>query len=242
MSARVRVKRVADSVYVGSLTLGCPDAGGVGDSEGDGVITIGAFGDTKADALHKATVIAERIASDPVLQAILPPGTMAAIQATKKLSTAAKRGSRALRGLWRKIRGPGKKRLAKALHKEAAQLEGYSDAEVAGLWSGVKKVARGVAKGAKVTAKYGTPAGLTYMAAKKISRKLRKRPAARRAAPSNVQPPPSAEPMPQQYEAPMPEEQYSEEPAAEQYEPMPEEQYAEEQYADDYADNGEGEP
>jgi hypothetical protein len=220
MTTRVRVRRVADNVYVGSLTLGCPDAGGVGDSEGDGVITIGAFGDTKADALHKATVIAERIASDPVLQAILPPGTMAAIQATKKLSTAAKRGSRALRGLWRRIRGPGKQRLAKALHAEAAKVEGYSDVEVAGLWSGIKKVARGVKRAAKVTAKYGTPAGLTYMAAKKINRKLRKR----KRASVPVEPPPSAEPMPQ----------YDEQPA-EQYEAAPEE-YADD--GDEYADNG----
>jgi hypothetical protein len=234
MSARVRIRTVADNVYVGSLTLGCPDAGGVGDSDGDGVITIGAFGDTKADALHKASVIAERIASDPVLQAILPPGTMAAIQATKKLSTAAKRGSKALRSLWRKIRGPGKKRLVKALHKEAAQLEGYSSAEVAGLWSGIKKAARGVAKGVKVTAKYGTPAGLTYMAAKKISRKLRKRPAARRAP--GVQPPPAATPPPEQYAEPAP-EQYADEQYAE---PAPE-QYADDAYADEYADNAEGE-
>lgn len=88
-----------------------------------GRLTVAAVGDDRADALAKAALIAERIASDPILRAIMPPQAAAAIKAAKGLAAAAQRGTRTLRHFWRRIRGPGKKRLAEALHKEAARAE-----------------------------------------------------------------------------------------------------------------------
>lgn len=88
-----------------------------------GRLTVAAVGDDRADALAKAALIAERIASDPILRAIMPPQAAAAIKAAKGLAAAAQRGTRTLRHFWRRIRGPGKKRLAEALHAEAAKAE-----------------------------------------------------------------------------------------------------------------------
>lgn len=89
-----------------------------------GRLTVAAVGDDRADALAKAALIAERIASDPILRAIMPPQAAAAIKAAKGLAAAAKRGTRTLRHFWSRIRGPGKRRLAEALHAEAAKAEG----------------------------------------------------------------------------------------------------------------------
>lgn len=88
-----------------------------------GKLTVAAVGDDRADALAKASLIAERIASDPILRAIMPPQAAAAIKAAKGLAAAAKRGPRVLRHFWGRIRGPGKKRLAEALHTEAVKAE-----------------------------------------------------------------------------------------------------------------------
>lgn len=82
-------------------------------------ITVAAIGDDRADALAKAAVIAERIAQDPIMSALLPPQALAAIKAAKGLSAAAKRGTRTLKRFWGRLRGPGKKRLAEALHRDA---------------------------------------------------------------------------------------------------------------------------
>ncbi len=80
-----------------------------------GVITVAGIGDSRTEAIAKAALVAEKIASDPVLSAILPPGTLAAIKATKGLAAASALGIRHLRSFWRGLRGPGKKRLAEAL-------------------------------------------------------------------------------------------------------------------------------
>lgn len=87
-----------------------------------GSITVQSKGASKADALHQAALIAEHIANDPILMAVLPPGVPAAILATKKLASAAKLGGSALKSLWHTLRGPGKKRLAKVLHTEQQQM------------------------------------------------------------------------------------------------------------------------
>jgi hypothetical protein len=96
-----------------------------------GKVVAAAVGDDKADALKKAAVIAERIASDPVMQALLPPQALPAIRAARALATAAQAGSAPLRSLWARLRGPGKRRLAKALHTEAV---GYEDELAGGNW------------------------------------------------------------------------------------------------------------
>lgn len=83
-----------------------------------GNVTVGSVGGSKAEALMRAATIAQRIAEDPVLSALLPPQAANAIKAAKALSVAAKRGPKALRGLWGKLKGAGKKRLAAALHAE----------------------------------------------------------------------------------------------------------------------------
>lgn len=197
---RVRIRKHSPGVYVGALTLGCPGADGVGDMDGNAVITVGAFGSSQADALHKAALIAERIANDPIMAAILPPQARAAIVATKKLASAAKRGSRFFRHMWKRFNGPGIQRVARALHDEAMKNEGHTDAEVAGFWSRVKHIA-------KKAAKYGTVPGLIYTAAKAARRKKRKR---------AITPPPEApqqedeQPEDEQPEPPQPEAPQSE--------------------------------
>lgn len=109
-------------------------------SGAEGRITCGAVGDTKADALHRASLLAERIASDPVLSALMPPQAKAAIAAAKALGGAAARGLPALRSIWGKLRGKGKKRLAAALVHEAAAEAPPS--EVAGFESLISAAAK----------------------------------------------------------------------------------------------------
>lgn len=96
-----------------------------------GKVVAACVGDDKADALKKAAVLAERIASDPVMRALLPADALPAIRAARALATAAQAGSAPLRSLWGRLRGPGKRRLAKALHVEAV---GYEDALSGGNW------------------------------------------------------------------------------------------------------------
>lgn len=139
-----------------------------------GRMTVAAIGEDKADALHKAAAIAERITNDPIISALMPPQAKAAILAAKGLGIAAKRGSHVLRGLLHHLRGPGAVRLAKVLHEDVATQEGHQD--VSGLWSTATKIA-----------KYGHPAGWAYMAAKYGAKKLRKK---KRRAPQREQPAP----------------------------------------------------
>lgn len=85
---KVKIKK-RDGMYVGAVGIDC---NGV-----PGRITATAVGDTAADALSKASVIAERIASDPVMARIVPPQAMAALQVTKGLAAAARQGLPTLR-------------------------------------------------------------------------------------------------------------------------------------------------
>lgn len=84
-----------------------------------GALQVATLGGTKADALMRAATVAQRIVDDPVMAALMPPQAAAAIKAAKALSSAARQGPQALRSLWGRIKGPGKKRLAEALAKEA---------------------------------------------------------------------------------------------------------------------------
>jgi hypothetical protein len=89
------------------------------DTAAPGRVTVAAIGDDRADALAKASLIAEHIAQDPILSALMPPQALVAIKAAKGLSAAAKRGTRTLKRFWGRLRGPGKRRLAAALHDDA---------------------------------------------------------------------------------------------------------------------------
>lgn len=131
-TTRVRVRHIGDDIYVGSID--CPTSAGR-------VITHG-IGDSRADALLKASAIAERIASDPVMSALMPPQAQAAIAAAKTLASAAKSGRKTLRRVWGRIRGPGKQRLAQALMAEAKKHEDEAREAVDGLFSKLKRVAR----------------------------------------------------------------------------------------------------
>ena len=72
-------------------------------------IAVTAKGSSKSDALHKAAGIAEQIASNPLVQAALPPGAGAAVSALKLLGK-----SGAAEGM-KKLVGDGAKRIASAL-------------------------------------------------------------------------------------------------------------------------------
>jgi hypothetical protein len=72
-------------------------------------------GDTRRDALANAAGLAEQIASNPLLRAALPPGSGAAIEATKYLAKAAGAGKLAKK--MKNLVGPGAKRVAKTLSK-----------------------------------------------------------------------------------------------------------------------------
>jgi len=113
MTARVNIKPYRGG-YVGSIAAAAPGV--------PGVVRVSAIGASRADALANAALLAERIASDPVMAAILPPGTANAIKAAKGLAAAAIRGPRTLRRFWGGLRGNGERRLAKALHVESSQV------------------------------------------------------------------------------------------------------------------------
>lgn len=119
-----------------------------------GVITATAKGADKGSALHAAALLAERIATDPIMSAILPPGTGAALAATKQLAAAARIGLPALKGVWSSIRGKGKKRVARALARDRAKVApeevgdvGFDAATAMGIATGPAGYA--AAKGAK---------------------------------------------------------------------------------------------
>ncbi len=115
---RVRVRRIPprarglDESYAAQLAI--PMGGyGVGD-DGDAVITVGAVGWSFGSALRKATSIAKHITDDPIVNTMLPPQAKAAIAATRKLATAAKRGRSALKSAWGSL-PPGLRKRTKGL-------------------------------------------------------------------------------------------------------------------------------
>jgi len=70
-------------------------------------------GSTVGHALARAAKLAARVARDPHLLALLPPGTPVALEAASKLAAAAKSGK--LKTAWRKFKGPAMRRLAREL-------------------------------------------------------------------------------------------------------------------------------
>lgn len=163
-----------------------------------GAVNVQAVGGTKAEALMRAATIAQRIAEDPVMRALMPPQARAAIVAAKVLSVAARQGPAHLRRLWRHMKGPGKKRLAAALVEEAQK------AEVSGIryqtsYGGVKHTNRGAwqewqdpeheydgddadeyeddygVSGIRSKAKWAIPGYAAYRTAKAIKRRRKRR-------------------------------------------------------------------
>jgi hypothetical protein len=116
MQARFRDRT---NYTVGELSFDMPGA--------PGKLVLAAVGEDKADALMKAAAMADRIASDPVISALLPPQAKLAILAAKKLGAAAQAGAPILKALWRSIKGPGKKRLATVLVREAERRDAVAD-------------------------------------------------------------------------------------------------------------------
>lgn len=72
-----------------------------------------ASGKTKAQAIAEAADIAIRIASNPAMAAMLPPGTLAALLVARKLGQSALAGK--ARRYLKTIGGPGGNRLRRAL-------------------------------------------------------------------------------------------------------------------------------
>lgn len=77
------------------------------------ILRIQATSKSKSSALLKAAGIAASIAENPIMQAVLPPGSSKAIRAVAKLAAAAKLGK--LEKTLLKYSGKGAKRLAKKL-------------------------------------------------------------------------------------------------------------------------------
>lgn len=149
MSAKVKLSTV-DGMSSASITVPTTH----------GTISVGAIGSSHGGALHNAALLAERIAQDPVMSELLPPGALPAIEAAKRLGAAAKAGLPALRALWGTLHGPGKQRLARALAAGASAAE---HAEVGGFFESAAAAAM-------------NPAGFAAtQAAKLIARKLKQR-------------------------------------------------------------------
>lgn len=106
----------ADGYTVGAIDI--PHAAGR--------FTVAAVGEDRADALVRAAALANRIASDPIMRAIMPPQAQAAITAARGLAAAAKVGIPALRSVWGRLRGKGVTRLAAALAKDPALIPGIA--------------------------------------------------------------------------------------------------------------------
>lgn len=73
-----------------------------------GPIAVKARGGSPAQAIAQAADLADKLVGNPVIAAVMPPGTRAAVQATKLI---AKHGPAALK----KLTGPGAQRLANVL-------------------------------------------------------------------------------------------------------------------------------
>lgn len=105
--ATARVYRRGDGVCVGEI--------GVPRDDDDEDVLIRAEAPDGATALTQAANLADTLLQDPLLSAVVPPQAKLAIAATRHLAEAAQVGGGLLRSLWKSIKGPGKRRLAKAL-------------------------------------------------------------------------------------------------------------------------------
>jgi hypothetical protein len=80
---------------------------------GTALIPVTATSKSKRKALAKAAGLAGKIAESPILKAVLPPGSAAAIKATRLIAKYAKAGK--LAKAMKKLTGKGAKRLLKKL-------------------------------------------------------------------------------------------------------------------------------
>jgi hypothetical protein len=88
---KIRISK-RDGLYIGSLGFDVENA--------PGRIVATGVAATKAAAVSKAASIAERIVSDPVIRALVPPQAMASIKVAKGLAAAARHGLPTLRRAW----------------------------------------------------------------------------------------------------------------------------------------------
>lgn len=73
--------------------IGCIDDGARASLTIDGHTSVGAWGDSIAAAFNNATKLASAIVNDPLISAVLPPGTKAAIEITRQVATAFHNGT-----------------------------------------------------------------------------------------------------------------------------------------------------
>lgn len=71
---------------------------------------VGADGPSQRQALARAAAIANQLAQSPILAAVAPPGTAAAVKAISALAK-----SRDVRAALSRFRGPGARRLARSI-------------------------------------------------------------------------------------------------------------------------------
>jgi hypothetical protein len=110
MSARVRINRYRRGGFVGAVEV---QTGAF-----PGALRAVARGATKAQALRRAASLAERVASDPVMRAIMPAQALAAITAAKNLAAAAQDGPKSLASAIDNLSSPAAARLATVLARE----------------------------------------------------------------------------------------------------------------------------
>jgi hypothetical protein len=80
-----------------------------------GPLAVKASSKSPTNALAKAANVADALASNPVLAAVMPPGTAVALKATKFLANSAAAGK--LGSALKKVSGPGAARLIGAFKK-----------------------------------------------------------------------------------------------------------------------------
>lgn len=89
---------------------------GIGDVLGsDTGIVVSSVGADPASAMLNAAAMADRITSDPIVRALMPPQVQAAIMATKLSAAATKKGLKAVKGLWGRLRGKKKKKMLRTM-------------------------------------------------------------------------------------------------------------------------------
>jgi hypothetical protein len=100
-----KIRRAADGGFVAIIRFRTGDGP-------HGIATVSALGAAEGDAIARAAVLANQLASSPIFNAVAPPGTAAAIRA---ISAIAK--SKDVQRTLSKYAGPGARRLAKAIRK-----------------------------------------------------------------------------------------------------------------------------
>lgn len=106
-STAIRIRPTGGGLYLADVDVPTDD--------GAGNFVTSATGPDGAAALDRAAAIAQHIMDDPVMSALIPPQAHAAVAGAKLLAQAAHAGEDILSSLWSKLKGPGKKRLAKVL-------------------------------------------------------------------------------------------------------------------------------